>query len=196
MSTPPEHGTVQIDGVPRPALIFPLTLDGMRRKRLGQAIWLAPILAFSVIYLVLLLRIGTRTDATGHILRIFVLGMQGVFIALAVWLIRTWRRPGFVALLREGVYSRSGIGAVLVPWETITKAGVHKLAGVVSLGLCTNATPRHGPFWMGANRPLQRRLTGWEFSYPLVVIRGSAEFERLVHSCLADPAERSRIAAM
>lgn len=196
MSTPPEHGTVQIDGVPRPALIFPLTLDGMRRKRLGQAIWLVPILAFSIIYLVLLIRIGTRTDATGHILRIFVLGMQGVFIALAVWLIRTWRRPGFVALLREGVYSRSGIGAVLVPWETITKAGVHKLAGVVSLGLCTNATPRHGPFWMGANRPLQRRLTGWEFSYPLVVIRGSAEFERLVHSCLADPAERSRIAAM
>jgi len=33
-------------------------------------------------------------------------------------------------------------------------------------------------------------LTGWDFSYPLVVIRGSAEFERLVHSCLADPAER------
>ena len=172
MNTPPEHGTVQIDGISRAALIFPLTLDGLRRKRLGQAIWLVPIFAFSVIYLVLLIRIGTRTDATGQILRVFVIAMEGVFIAFAVWLIRNWRKPGFVALLREGVYSRTGIGPVLVPWETITKAGMHKFAGVVSLGLCTNATPRHGPFWMGANRPLQRRLTGWEFSYPLPVFAG------------------------
>jgi len=196
MNTPPEHGTVQIDGVPRPALIFPLTLDGMRRKRLGQAIWLVPLLAFSLVYLVLLIRIGTRTDVIGHILRIFVLAMEGVFIAFAVWLIRRWRKPGIVALLREGVYSRTGIGPVLVPWETITKTGVHKLAGVASLGLNTNATPRHGPWWLGVNRPLQRRLTGWEFSYPLVVIRGAAEFERAVQLCVADPAERSRIAAM
>jgi hypothetical protein len=193
MNTPPEHGTVEIDGVPRPALIFPLTLDGFRRKRLGQAIWLGPLLAFSLIYVVLLIRIGTRTDTVGHILRIFVLAMEGLFIAIAVWLIRTWRKPGFVALLREGVYSRSGIGRVLVPWETITKTGVHKLAGVVSLGLCTNSTPRHGPFWLGANRPLQRRLTGWEFSYPLAAIRGAGEFERVVHQCLADPTARSRI---
>jgi hypothetical protein len=196
MNTPPERGTVKIDGEPRPALIFPLTLDGIRRKRLSQAIWLVPLLAFSLIYVFLLIRIGTRTDATSHILRIFVMAMEGVFIAIAVWMIRAWRKPGFVALLREGVYSRSGIGPVLVPWETITKAGMHKLAGVLSLGLCTNATPRHGPFWMGANRPLQRRLTGWDFSYPLAVIRGSAEFERIVHSCLADPAQRSRIAGM
>ena len=196
MNTPPEHGTVQIDGVPRPALIFPLTLDGLRRKRLGQAIWFVPLIAFAVIYVILLIRIGTRTDATSNVLRIFVLAMEGLFIAIAVWLIRGWRKPGFVALLREGVYSRSGIGPVLVPWETITKAGMHRFAGVVSLALRTNTTPRHAPFWMRANRPLQRRLTGWDFSYPLVVIRGSAEFERLVHSCLVDPAERSRIAAV
>ena len=196
MNTPPENGTVQIDGVPRPALIFPLTLDGLRRKRLSQAIWFVPLLAFAVIYVVLLIRIGTRTDATSNILRIFVLAMEGLFIAIGVWLVLTWRKPGFVALLREGVYSRSGIGPVLVPWETITKAGMHKLAGVPSLGLCTNATPRHAPFWMRANRPLQRRLSGWDFSYPLVVIRGSAEFERLVHSCVANPAERSRIAGV
>src|SRR5437867_1667508 len=196
MNTPPHYGTVQIDGVPRPALIFPLTLDGIRRKNLGLAIWFVPLVAFAVIYLILLIRIGTYTDATSNILRIFVLAMEGLFIAIGVWLIRTFRKPGFVALLREGVYSRSGIGPMLVPWETITKAGMHKLAGVASLGLCTNTTPRLAPFWMRANRPLQRRLSGWDFSYPLVVIRGSAEFERLVHSCLADPAERSRIAAM
>ena len=52
MNTPPEHGTVQIDGVPRPALIFPLTLDGLRRKRLGQAIWFVPLIAFAVIYVI------------------------------------------------------------------------------------------------------------------------------------------------
>jgi hypothetical protein len=193
MNTPPERGTVEIDGVPRPALIFPLTLDGVRRKRLGQAIWLIPLLAFSVVYVVLLLRIGTRTDTTSHILRIFVLAMEGLFIAIAVWLIRTWRKPGFVALLREGVYSRSGIGPVLVPWETITLTGVHKLAGVLSLGLRTNTTPRHGPFWMRANRPLQRRLTGWDFSYPLAVIRGGVEFERVVQLCVAEPTARSGI---
>jgi len=193
MNTPPERGTVEIDGLPRPALIFPLTLDGIRRKRLSQAIWLVPLLAFAVIYVVLLFRIGTRNDATGNILRIFVVGMEGLFIAIAVWLIRNWRKPGFVALLREGVYSRTGIGPVFVPWETITKAGVHKLAGVLSLGLCTNATPRHGPFWLGANRPLQRRLSGWDFSYPLPVIRGGMEFERVVQLCVADPTARSRI---
>ena len=196
MNTPPEHGTVQIDGVPRPALIFPLTLDGLRRKNLGLAIWFVHLIAFAVIYLILLIRIGTYTDATSNVLRIFVLAMEGVFIAIGVWLIRTWRKPGFVALLREGVYSRSGIGPVLVPWESITKAGMHKLAGVPSLGLRTNTTPRHAPFWMRANRPLQRRLSGWDFSYPLLVIRGAAEFERVVQLCVADPAERSRIAGM
>jgi hypothetical protein len=108
MNTPPEHGTVQIDGVPRPALIFPLTLDGLRRKNLGLAIWLVPLIAFAVIYLILLIRIGTYTDATSNLLRIFVLAMEGLFIAIGVWLIRTWRKPGFVALLREGVYSRTG----------------------------------------------------------------------------------------
>ena len=77
--------------------------------------------------------------------------------------------------------------------ETITRTGVHKLAGVDSLGLCTNATPRHGPFWIGANRPLQRRLTGWEFSYPLPVIRGAGEFQRVVQLCVADPTVRSTI---
>ena len=193
MNAPPERGTVEIEGVARPALIFPLTLDGMKRKRLGQAIWLIPLIAFIVIYVVLLIRIGTRTDTTSQILRIFVLGMEGLFIAIAVWLIRTWRRPGFVALLREGVYSRTGIGPVLVPWETITKAGVHKLAGVASLGLCTNATPPHAPFWMGVNRSLQRRISGWDFSYPLPVIRAAAEFERVVQLCVADPTARSSI---
>jgi len=193
MNTPPEHGTVQIDGVPRPALIFPLTLDGLRRKNLGLAIWFVPLIAFAVIYLILLIRIGTYTDATSNVLRIFVLAMEGVFIAIAVWLIRTYRKPGFVALLREGVYSRTGIGPVLVPWQTITKAGTHKLAGVPSLGLCTSATPRHGPFWLGANRPIQRRLTGWDFSYPLLVIRGGREFERLVQLGIADPTARSGI---
>src|SRR2546428_4499114 len=194
MNTPPELGTVQIDGVPRAALIFTLTLDGLRRKRLGLAIWFVPLLAFALIYAFLLLRIGTYTDTTSQILRIFVLAMEGLFIAIAVWLIRTYRKPGFVALLREGVYSRSGIGPVLVPWETITKAGMHKLAGVPSLGLCTNTTPPHAPFWMRANRPLQRRLSGWDFSYPLVVIRGGGEFERVVQLCVADPTARSGIA--
>jgi hypothetical protein len=193
VNTPPERGSVEIDGVPRPALIFPLTLDGLRGRRLGQAIWFVPLIAFIVIYLFLLIRIGTRTDTTSHILRIFVLAMEGLFIGIAVWLVRNWRKPGFVALLREGVYSRTGIGPVLVPWETITKTGVHKLAGIVSLGLCTNATPRHAPFWMGANRPLQRRLSGWDFSYPLPVIRGAGEFERAVQLCVADPTARSTI---
>jgi hypothetical protein len=193
MSTPPDRGTVKIDGVARSALIFPLTLDGFRRKRLGQAFWFLPLVVFSVIYVVLLIRIGTRTDPTSNMLRIFVLAMEGLFIAIAVWLVRAWRNPGFVALLREGVYSRSAIGPVLVPWEAITKAGAHKLAGVLSLGLCTNTTPRHAPFWMRANRPLQRRLTGWDFSYPLAVIRGGGEFERAVQECLADPAARSKI---
>jgi hypothetical protein len=193
MKTPPEHGTVQIDGIPRPALIFPLTLDGLQRKNLGLAIWFVPLIAFGVIYLILLIRLGTYTDATSNVLRIFVLAMEGLFIAIGVWLIRTYRKPGFVALLREGVYSRTGIGPVFVPWETITKTGVHKLAGVPSLGLCTNTTPRHAPFWMRANRPLQRRLSGWDFSYPLLVIRGGGEFERLVQLGVADPTVRSGI---
>ena len=100
MNTPPHYGTVQIDGVPRPALIFPLTLDGIRRKNLGLAIWFVPLVAFAVIYLILLIRIGTYTDATSNILRIFVLAMEGLFIAIGVWLIRTFRKPGFGTLLR------------------------------------------------------------------------------------------------
>src|SRR5438105_6711164 len=105
MNTPPEHGTIQIDGISRAALIFPLTLDGLRRKRLGLAIWFVPLVAFALIYVFLLIRIGTYTDTTSHILRIFVLALEGLFIAIGVWLFRTYRKPGFVALLREGIYS-------------------------------------------------------------------------------------------
>ncbi len=196
MSAPPEHGKIEIEGVDRPALIFRVTLDGIRAKRLGQAVWLVPLLAFSLLYVFLLVRIGTRTDLVAQILRIFVLAMQVVFVGGAVWLVRSWRNPGVVALLREGIYSRSGLGPLLVPWETIGKVGMHKSLGVASPAIRTNAGPRHGTFLLKASRPLNRLLTGWDFTYPLVVIRGSAEFERLVHSCLADPAERSRIAAM
>jgi len=193
MNTPPEHGAVEIDGARHAALIFPLTLDGLRRKRLSQAVWFVPLMVFALIYLLLLIRIGTYTDTTSNILRIFVLAMEGLFISIGVWLVRAWRKPGFVALLRAGVYSRSAIGPVLVPWETITKAGTHKLAGVLSLGLCTNTTPRHAPFWMRANRPFQRRFTGWDFTYPLPVIRGGGEFERVVQLCVADPTARTGI---
>ena len=77
--------------------------------------------------------------------------------------------------------------------ETITKAGMHKLGGIVSFGLCTSTMPRHAPFWMRANRPLQRRLSGWDFSYPLMVIRGGAEFERVVQLCVGDPLERAKV---
>src|SRR5207253_2142226 len=105
MNTPPERGTVQIDGVPRPALIFPLTLDGLRRKRLGQAIWFVPLIAFAVIYVILLIRIGTNT------------------------------------------------------------------------------TRRHAPCWMRANRPGQRRLTGWDSR-----IRSSSSEVRLSLSGSSTPA--------
>src|SRR5205807_6432683 len=101
MNTPPEHGTVQIDGVPRPALIFPLTLDGLRRKRLGQAIWFVPLIAFAVIYVILLIRIGTRTDATSNVLPIFVLAMVDPSIAIAVWLIIVWGDAGLVGARPE-----------------------------------------------------------------------------------------------
>jgi len=36
-------------------------------------------------------------------------------------------------------------------------------------------------------------LTGWDFSYPLLVIRGGGEFERLVQLGVADPTARSGI---
>ncbi len=68
MNTPPEHGAVEIDGARHAALIFPLTLDGLRRKRLSQAVWFVPLVVFAVIYLILLIRIGTYSDATSNIL--------------------------------------------------------------------------------------------------------------------------------
>ena len=141
MSAPPEHGKIEIEGVDRPALIFRVTLDGIRAKRLGQAVWLVPLLAFSLLYVFLLVRIGTRTDLVAQILRIFVLAMQVVFIGGAVWLVRSWRNPGVVALLREGIYSRSGLGPLLVPWETIGKVGMPNLSA--SPALRSARTPVH-----------------------------------------------------
>ena len=176
----------------RPALLFPLTLDGMRRKRLGQAIWLAPLVIFAVIYVILLVRIGTRTDLIGNILRIFVLAGEALFIGLAVWLVRGWRKPGHIALLHEGIYSRSSLGWLLVPWETIDRSATRSIGGLESVGIRTTVSPR-GSRLIKVTRPLNRLLTGWDFTYPLVVISGGSDFRRIVERCIADPLERTRV---
>ena len=193
MSDSLERGEIEIEGVRRSALIFRLTLDGMRAKRLGQAIWLVPLLVFAVVYVILLIRIGTRTDVVGHILRIFVLSMEVVFIGVAIWLVRGWRKPGYVALLREGIYSRSSLGWLLVPWETISNTGTHKFGGLESLGVRTRVPPRIGSRLVKVTRRLNRGFTGWDFAYPLLVISGGADFRRIVESCVADPAERTKV---
>ena len=185
---------MEIEGVPQAALIFPMTLKGLRRTRLGQAVWLVALLVLAVVYVILLIRIGTRTDTVAQILRVFGLSMEVGFVGLAVWLIRSWQRPDFVALLREGIYSRSGLGPLLVPWAAIASVGLRSYGGrVVGLGIRVRGRLRLGPplitFW----RPFNRRLAGWDFIYPLTVMRSSAEFQRIVERCMADPAERSRI---
>jgi hypothetical protein len=42
-------------------------------------------------------------------------------------------------------------------------------------------------------RPFDRRVAGWDRTYPPSVMHGSAEFERVVQRCAADLEERSRI---
>jgi hypothetical protein len=119
--------------------------------------------------------------------------MEVLFVGLAIWLIRGWRQPGHVALLREGIYSRSALGWLLVPWETISNTGTHKFGGLESLGVRTKVPPRIGSRLIKVTRRLNRTFTGWDFAYPLLVISGGADFRRIVERCVADPAERTKV---
>ncbi len=85
---------------------------------------------------------------------------------------------------------------MLVPWDTITATGEYRFAGCRYLGVRTSGHPRVGARWTRVFRPMNRKVAGWDLTYALFVMRGAAEFERLVQLCLADPAERSRIAGM
>ena len=196
MNTSPLRGEVDLEGKRLSALLFPIDTSRIRGLRLSRALIVALLIFFGSLPVWFLLTASPRSDAFAFVARtIWIVGVL-FFAAILVLLVVSWRKAMLIALVPEGIYSEDASGKTLVPWDTITATGDYVFAGCRYLGIRTSAHPRKGARWTRFIRPMNRKLAGWHLTYPLFVMRGAVEFERLVQLCVADPAERSRLAAM
>src|SRR5256885_1408500 len=187
MRTSPLRGEVDLGGRRLPALLFPVDTSGIRGVRLSRALAMAVLIFFGSLFVWFLLTASPRSDAFAFVARtIWIVGAL-FFAAILVFLILSWRKAILIALVPEGIYSVDATGTTLVPWDTITATGDYVFAGCRYLGIRTSVHPRKGARWTRFIGPMNRKLAGWHLTYPLFVMRGAVEFERLVQLCVADP---------
>jgi hypothetical protein len=187
-----ERGDIEIEGVRHPGLIFPVSTEGVPGARLGQVVTSVVLVALGLLSIFFLVTAGPRSDAVAIIGRvIWILGAV-FFFGLLVVLWITWRTPNWTAIVGEGIYSKSALGQVLVPWATITATGEHPFGGIRYLGVRTSSPARLSRL-ARLFRPMNRKMGGWDYSYALSLMKDADEFERVVERCVHEPAERSRI---
>jgi hypothetical protein len=187
------RGAAVLNGVSKPALIFPLTMGRTRRARLGQAVW---TVVFAVIVMALIAAfIGTfrRADAVAVVVRVIYALAATFFFLLFLGQVFGMRSPGNVALLAEGIYWRGVVGSLFLPWDSVAATGPHSFAGCLYLGIRVKQPAEVQPKWLGFFRPLNRKLAGWDHTFPLSFMNGSEEFRQLVEGRVADPKVGARV---
>jgi len=188
----PERGEVEIEGVRHPGLIFRVSTEGVPGARLGQIVASAVLLLLGLVSVIFLLTAGPRTDVVALIGRVVWILGSVFFFGLFVVLLVSWRTSTSVALVADGIYSKTALGQMLIPWPTIIATGERTFGGVRYFGVRTSSPPRLSRV-ARLLRPMNRKVGGWDYSYPLSMMNAPDEFERVVERCLRDPSERSRI---
>jgi len=170
-----------------PALIFPLTIGRTRRARLGQAAWTAVFGIVVIALIAALIDTFRRADAVAVVVRVVYLAAAIFFLLLFLGQLMGMRRLGNVALLAEGIYWRAAVGYLFVPWSSVAATGEHSFAGCLYLGIRVQRPAEVRPAWARFFRPLNRRLAGWDHTFPLSFMEGSGQFRHLVERRVADP---------
>jgi hypothetical protein len=186
------RGEVEIEGVRHPGLIFRISTEGVPGARLGQIVTSVVLLVLGLVSIIFLVTAGPRTDVVAMVGRVvWILGAV-FFFGLLVVLVISWRTSTSVALVADGIYSKTALGQMLIPWATITATGERTFGGVRYFGVRTSSPPRLSRV-ARLFRPLNRKVGGWDYSYPLSLMNDADEFKRVIERCLQDPSERSLI---
>jgi hypothetical protein len=189
------HGEAVLDGVSRPALIFPLTVGRTRGEHLGQIVWTAVFAVLLVATIAAFIDSLRRSDTVAVVGRVIYTAAAITFFLLFLAQVIGMRRPGNVALLTEGIYWRGVAGSLFVPWDSVASTGPHSFAGYLYLGIRVQRPAEVHPSWLGIFRPLNRKLAGWDHTFPLSFMEGSVEFRQLVEQRVADPEVGARAVA-
>ncbi len=190
MTEEPLRGVAILDGVSKPALIFPLTIGHTRRARLGQAAWAVLFAVIVIALIVAFFSTFRRTDTVAVVVRAVFASAAAFFLLLFLGQVAGIRRLGNVALLDEGIYWRGVVGSLFVPWDSIAATGPHSFAGCLYLGIRVQRPAEVRPAWARVFRPLNRKLAGWDHTFPLSFMEASARFQQLVERRVADPEAR------
>lgn len=195
MNERPRRGAAVLDGVSKPALMFPLTIGRTRRARLGQAAW-AALFALIVIALITAFIWSFRRVDTVAVVGRVIWASAAVFVSLLLLgQLLGMRRLGNVALLAEGIYWRGVVGSLFVPWGSIAATGPHSFAGCKYLGIRVQRPAEVRPRWARFFRPLNRKLAGWDHTFPLSFMEAAGQFQQLVEQRVADPEVGARVVA-
>ena len=103
------------------------------------------------------------------------------------------RHEGYLALLREGIYSKSAISRTLVRWETIERLGVATTGFERWLGLKVSRPPEVDSAWLRALARTNRPLSGWDVTYPLPLITGGDALPQLIERYARDAEARREL---
>ena len=195
MNEPPLRGATVLDGISKPALIFPLTIGRTRRARLAQAAWTALFAVIVIALTAAFLSSFRRADTVAVVVRVVFALAAAFFFLLFLGQLLGMRRLGNVALLAEGIYWRGVVGSLFVPWDSIATTGPHSFAGCSYLGIRVQRPAEVRPLWAQFFRPLNRKLAGWDHTFPLSFMAASEKFRQLVEQRVADPEVGARALA-
>jgi hypothetical protein len=125
-----------------------------------------------------------------------VVGAVGaLFFGLAAFAWGWSSSRAFVAFLPEGILVRSAVPTALVPWDTVRRVGLVVYWGQAMFGIDVSDPRRiEMPGWGLLLNGLNRRLTGWDFTFPAGVY-GSPPvvLEETATHYLEHPEARARI---
>jgi hypothetical protein len=173
---------IEVDGVMRSTLVF-----RVKPRRVYLAIGLSALFVAGGV-VALLTSPPSDTGArfwAGALTLIF-----GVFLVLGIVQLR---HEGYIALLREGIYSKSAISRSLVRWETIERLGVATTGFQRWLGLKVARPPEVDSAWLRVLTRTNRPLSGWDVTYPLPLIAGGDALPGLIERYARDAAARHEL---
>jgi hypothetical protein len=173
---------IEVDGMMRSTLVFRVK---PRRVYLGLG-----LNALFVAGGVVALLTSPPSDSGARFWAGALIVMFGVFLVLGI---AQLRHKGYLALLREGIYSKSTISRTLVRWETIERLGVAPTGFQRWLGLRVSRPPEVDSGWSRALARTNRPLSGWDVTYPLPLIAGGDALPELIERYARDADARREL---
>jgi hypothetical protein len=169
-------------GARTPAVVFPLSRTKVRVAGIAAAFWAVAGGAL----------VGMPSAPAFY--RLLGLALVVLFGGLAVLTgVRELKGHGFVALVPDGVFSRTTLGNTFVPWEAVDEVGVMEMNDTPLVFLrATDPRAIEKPRWTGLFTRANRSMIDADVTYG-ALIASEHELVDAIGHYLEYPEERARI---